>query len=64
MYLLFNISSKTNFASRSKPNEYGAHSLRAGFITSAFSEGKSIHEVMRYSNHKDINSAQGYIRLK
>jgi integrase len=43
---------------------YGAHSLRAGFITDSVNSGKTIYEVMQYSGHKDTETAQSYIRLK
>ena len=43
---------------------YSAHSLRAGFITDSVQNGNSIYKTMQYSGHKDINTAQRYIRLK
>jgi len=45
------------------PDQFGAHSLRAGFITSATLAGMSIYEAVKYSGHKDIETAQGYVRL-
>ena len=43
---------------------YGAHSLRAGFITVSVSSGKTIYETMQYSDHRDPETAQSYIRIK
>lgn len=43
---------------------YGAHSLRAGFITESVKNGKTIYEAMRYSGHRDTETAQSYIRIK
>ena len=45
-------------------NLYGAHSLRAGFITESVSSGKTIYETMQYSGHRDPETAQSYIRIK
>ena len=43
--------------------EFGAHSLRAGFMTTMTQNGMNIHEAMLYSGHKDIKTAQHYVRL-
>jgi len=43
---------------------YGAHSLRAGFITESVNSGKTIYETMQYSGHRDAETAQSYIRIK
>jgi len=43
---------------------YGAHSLRAGFITESVKNGKTIYETMQYSGHRDPETAQRYIRIK
>lgn len=42
--------------------EYGGHSLRAGFITQAFRDGATHHEVMRQSGHRDYRSVDVYSR--
>jgi integrase len=34
------------------PSDFGAHSLRAGFVTQALRNGAAIHEVMRVTRHK------------
>ncbi|HFD86194.1 MAG TPA: integrase, partial [Gammaproteobacteria bacterium] len=44
------------------PKDYGAHSLRAGFITSAIEAGMPLHEIVRFSGHRDRETAQGYVR--
>lgn len=43
---------------------FGAHSLRAGFITESVNNGKTIYEAMQYSGHRDPETAQSYIRIK
>lgn len=45
------------------PAAYSAHSLRAGFLTSAAMAGKPIHEMQRVSRHKQIDTLMGYVRV-
>ncbi len=45
------------------PKHFGAHSLRAGFMTAATTSGMSLYEAVQYSGHRDIQTAQGYVRL-
>lgn len=40
--------------------EFGAHSLRAGFITESSHQGINLTEAMMLSGHKTIKIAQGY----
>ena len=42
---------------------YGAHSLRAGFITESVNSGKTIYETIQYTGHRDLETAQSYVRL-
>ena len=42
--------------------QFSAHSLRAGFITSATENGKTLESIMETTGHRDINVARGYIR--
>ena len=44
------------------PARYGAHSLRAGFVTEAFRAGATHHEVMRQTGHRGVATAEGYPR--
>jgi site-specific recombinase XerD len=44
------------------PDQYGGHSLRAGFITSAMMLGKSEATVMKQSRHKSVSVFRSYIR--
>lgn len=44
------------------PAEYGAHSLRAGFITEAGRRGLPLGESMMLSGHRSVNVAHGYYR--
>lgn len=41
---------------------YSAHSLRAGFITSATRAGKSIHAIRRQTGHNSIAMVDRYVR--
>jgi len=42
--------------------EYSSHSLRAGFITEAFTKGASTSQVMAQSGHKSVSSLMLYDR--
>jgi integrase len=44
------------------PVQFAAHSLRAGFATTAAKKGKSIDAIMRQGRWKDQRVAMGYIR--
>jgi site-specific recombinase XerD len=44
------------------PKEFGGHSLRAGFATTAAKKGKSLDAIMRQTLHKSEQVARGYIR--
>jgi len=44
------------------PESFGAHSLRAGFITESSNQGINLTEAMMLSGHKSIKVAQGYCR--
>jgi len=41
---------------------FGAHSLRSGFCSSAAKAGKSEHQIMRQTRHKQSSSLQRYIK--
>jgi len=41
---------------------YGAHSLRAGFLTSAARRGASIFKMRDVSRHKSLDVLQQYVR--
>lgn len=43
--------------------DYGAHSLRAGFVTEAASQGIPLAEIMALTGHTSVNSVIGYHRL-
>lgn len=43
---------------------YGAHSLRAGFVTEAFEQGHTPRDVMRQTGHKQMDSVLRYGREK
>lgn len=44
------------------PANYGAHSIRAGFLTETSRRGINLSEAMLLSGHKSIKTAQGYCR--
>ena len=44
------------------PTSVSAHSLRAGFLTSAAQEGASVFKLMDVSRHKSLDTLNGYIR--
>jgi site-specific recombinase XerD len=41
---------------------FSGHSLRAGFLTSAASNGASIFKMMDVSRHKSVDTLRGYVR--
>ncbi|MCW5940816.1 MAG: site-specific integrase [Fimbriimonadaceae bacterium] len=44
------------------PQDFGAHSTRAGFITSAAANGASEHSIAKTSNHRSVQVLRSYIR--
>jgi len=44
------------------PKQLGAHSLRAGFCTSAASAGANLFKMMDISRHKSVDTIRGYVR--
>jgi site-specific recombinase XerD len=42
--------------------DFGAHSLRAGFLTSAAARGASVFKMMDVSRHKSVDTLRGYVR--
>jgi site-specific recombinase XerD len=44
------------------PQQFSAHSLRAGFLTSASKRGASIFKMMDVSRHRSVQALKGYIR--
>ncbi|MBW1864104.1 MAG: site-specific integrase [Deltaproteobacteria bacterium] len=44
------------------PDQYGAHSLRSGFITEAARSGATISDAMALSGHRNMVTAIGYFR--
>jgi len=44
------------------PRDFGAHSLRAGMVTTAGNAGVSLGEIMGASRHKSAQVATGYMR--
>ena len=42
---------------------FGAHSLRSGFCSSAAKAGKTEHQIMKQTRHKQSSSLQRYIKL-
>lgn len=44
------------------PDDFGAHSLRAGFLTESSHQGINLTEAMMLSGHRSYSIAQGYCR--
>jgi site-specific recombinase XerD len=44
------------------PEQFSAHSLRAGFLTSAARRGASLFKMMDVSRHRSLSTLKGYIR--
>ncbi len=44
------------------PRQFSGHSLRAGFLTSAASNGASVFKMMDISRHKSTNTLRPYVR--
>lgn len=44
------------------PTEFGGHSLRSGFITSAYRLGRKVPDIMEASGHHSLQEVHGYIR--
>ena len=44
------------------PSEFGGHSLRAGFITSAVENGASVFRTMDVSLHHRVETLRSYVR--
>ena len=42
--------------------DFGGHSLRSGFLTSAAARGASIFKMMDVSRHKSVDTLRGYVR--
>ena len=45
-----------------KPTDFGAHSLRPGFLTSAARHGASVFKMRDVSRHKSMDVLQAYVR--
>jgi integrase len=44
------------------PKDFGGHSLRSGFVTSAYKLGRSMPDIMHASGHHSVQEVMGYIR--
>lgn len=44
------------------PSEFGGHSLRSGFVTSAYKLGRKVPDIMEATGHHSIQEVHGYIR--
>jgi integrase len=44
------------------PDDYATHSLRAGLVTTAAAQGRSLDAIMRQTGHTSIEEARKYIR--
>lgn len=44
------------------PHDFGGHSLRSGFVTSAYNLGRKVPDIMQASGHHSVQEVMGYIR--
>jgi integrase len=44
------------------PADFGGHSLRSGFVTTAFKLGRAEADIMESTGHRDVRSMRGYVR--
>lgn len=44
------------------PDDFSAHSLRAGFVTSAVRAGKSVHAIRKQTGHNSLSMIDRYVR--
>jgi site-specific recombinase XerD len=44
------------------PKDFGGHSLRAGFLTSAAANGADLFRLMDQSGHRSVETVRGYVR--
>ena len=58
----FNEVVKSRCARAGLVGDYGAHSLRAGFVTTAVDEGVALHEIAEQTGHRSIEALRVYIR--
>jgi site-specific recombinase XerD len=45
-----------------RPEEFGGHSLRSGFLTSGAEAGASVLKLVEVSRHKSLETLRGYVR--
>ncbi len=45
-----------------KPQDFGAHSLRSGFLTAAAQNGASVFKMAEVSGHKSLDTVRRYVR--
>jgi hypothetical protein len=43
-------------------DDFGAHSLRAGFVTTAADRDVELTRIMDVTRHKDVRTVTGYVR--
>lgn len=58
----FNDVVKARCARAGLVGDFGAHSLRAGFVTTAVDAGVALHEIAEQTNHKSLEALRVYIR--
>lgn len=58
----FNEIVKVRCARAGLIGDYGAHSLRAGFVTTAVDNGVELHEIAEQTGHRSIEALRVYIR--
>lgn len=44
------------------PKDFGGHSLRSGFVTTAYKKGKKLADIMRQTGHAEVQTLMTYVR--
>jgi len=45
------------------PALFAGHSLRAGFVTTAYRKGRKVEQIMKQTGHKEYATVKGYVRV-
>ena len=61
-FSLWDIVKKNKYLKDKKPEQYGGHSLRSGFVTQAVKNGVALDVIMRQTGHKTYKDLMVYVR--
>lgn len=60
---VYNVVKQRMEAIGEDPSDYGAHSLRAGYVTQAYMDGVGEQETAQQTGHKKMDTLRGYQRV-